>query len=258
MMQQNPSFQANKFLAYIRSTIFFFGMAITTLVIAPLMIILYPVSTYVFRYRYCSGCWVTIVLWMLEHICGLGFRVEGLENIPRQAAIIFSKHQSAWETIALQKIFPPLVFILKREVLWIPFFGWALATCEPISINRQSKRQALRQVIHQGKERLEAGRWVVIFPEGTRVAPGQKKKYSGGGGLLAHQTGCPVVPVAHNAGEFWPRKSFLKFPGLIQVKIGPMIESKDKSASQINQEAEAWIERQMSEIKLAGNYLDCP
>jgi len=174
--------------------------------------------------------------------------VEGLEHIPHRTAIIFSKHQSAWETIAVQKIFPPMVFILKRELLRLPFFGWALATCEPISINRGLKKQALRQLVDQGLQRLKKGVWVVVFPEGTRVAPGQKMKYSGGGALLAHKSGCPVIPVAHNAGEFWPRNSFLKYPGVIQMRIGPLIDSKGKSASEINREAEAWIESQMEEI----------
>lgn len=248
MTRQHTSYPGNKLAVYIRSTIFFVGMAMTTLVIAPLMILSFPISTFFFRYTYLSGVWVTLVLWMLKFVCRLSFKVEGLEHIPQRTSIIFSKHQSAWETIAVQKIFPPMVFILKRELLRLPFFGWALATCEPISINRQLRKQALRQLVDQGLQRVKKGAWVVVFPEGTRVSPGQKMKYSGGGALLAHKSGCPVVPVAHNAGKFWPRNSFLKYPGVIQVRIGPLIESKEKSASEINREAEAWIEGQMEEI----------
>jgi 1-acyl-sn-glycerol-3-phosphate acyltransferase len=174
--------------------------------------------------------------------------VRGQENIPSENGVILCKHQSAWETIALQAIFPPLVFILKRELLRIPIWGWAMAALEPIAINRKAKSAALKQVLNDGEARLKAGRWVVIFPEGTRIAPGQKGRYNASGGMLAHRAGCPVVPVAHNAGEFWGRNAFLKYPGMIQVRIGPAIDAGQFSASEINRQAEEWIESQMAVI----------
>lgn len=248
MAPHNSFSQGNNIQLYIRSAIFFAGQVISTLVIAPLMIIAVPFLSFDFRYRYLSGVWVRFNLWALKKICGLGFQIDGLENIPDHNAIIFCKHQSAWETIALQTIFAPIVFIMKRELLFLPFFGWALATCNPIAIDRQSQKKALQQVIGQGIQRLKNGSWVVIFPEGTRVAPGESKKYSGGGALLAQKSGYQVLPIAHNAGDFWPRKSFLKRPGVIRVQIGPAIESKGKSAKGINVEAAKWIENQMRKI----------
>ena len=246
MTQHNPSFQSSNAQAYVRSGLFFLNMALSTLIIAPIMISV-VVASFSIRY-WLANQWVTYNLWSLKKICHLRYEVEGKGNIPEQAGIIFCKHQSAWETIALQQIFPPVVFILKRELLLLPFFGWALATCDPIAIDRQSKKAALRQIIKKGTERLKSGCWVVIFPEGTRVPAGQRKKYGIGGALLAEKSGFPVVPVAHNAGEFWGRRSFLKYPGVIQVRIGPVIETQNRRADEINREAEEWIEEQMALI----------
>ncbi len=176
------------------------------------------------------------------------YQVEGVENIPEGNAVIMCKHQSTWETLALQVIFPPQVWVMKRELLKVPFFGWGLAMLEPIAIDRKARGKARQQLIEQGTQRLEAGRWVVIFPEGTRIPPGKKGRYALGGASLAHSSGYPVVPMAHNAGEFWPRRQFTKQPGTIQVRIGPLIEGKDKSVEEINAEVEAWIEGQMQEI----------
>ncbi len=163
-------------------------------------------------------------MFLLKHLCGLDYRVEGREHLPGGAAIILSKHQSAWETIAFQEIFPPQTWVLKRELMWIPLFGWALALLRPIAIDRSAGRKAIEQVIEQGRERLQSGIWVVVFPEGTRVAPGTRKRYGMGGAVLAAETGYPVVPVAHNAGSFWPRRGFLKRPGTVRVVIGPVID----------------------------------
>lgn len=180
--------------------------------------------------------------------CGLSHEVSGLENIPDEAAIIMCKHQSAWETLALQLIFPPQVWILKRELLWIPIYGWGLAAMNPIAIDRSSKMRALKQIVRQGCERLQQGLWVVIFPEGTRVAPGEKGKYQPGGGMLAEKSNFPIVPIAHNSGYFWPKNSFRKWPGSIRMVIGPTINPQGKSASEITKQVEAWIESAVSEL----------
>lgn len=192
--------------------------------------------------------WARSMMYWARWICGIKYKVHGKENLPAGPAIIMSKHQSAWETMAFQKIFPPQVWVLKRELFYLPFFGWALALTQPIAINRSDGFRALDQVVKQGIARLKAGLWVVIFPEGTRRAFGEKGKYASGGGLLAAKSGYPVVPVAHNAGRYWPRRGFIKKPGTIQVHIGPVIEPAGKTAKQITQEVEDWIEGKMKEL----------
>lgn len=189
-------------------------------------------------------------MWWLEVTCGLKYRVEGSENIPKSPCIIMSKHQSAWETMALQKMFPPQVWVMKREIFWIPFFGWAIAAMEPIAIDRSSGRKAISQIIEQGKKTLDSGKWVVIFPEGTRVPPGKKGRYGMGGAILATKSGYPVIPVALNSGEFWRRNDFIKRPGTIDVVIGKPIDSADREPDSLNHEIEEWIEMQMKRISI--------
>ena len=199
------------------------------------------------RYRVISG-WARIVTRLACAICGIRYRVEGLENMPRAPAVLLAKHQSAWETIAFQVIFPPQVYVLKRELLWIPFFGWGLALMSPIAIHRGKGHSALREIARKGKERLDQGFCVVVFPEGTRVAPGERRKYQLGGAWLAAASAAPVVPVAHNAGLYWPRNAFIKHPGTITVRIGPAIESAGLDPQAINARAEQWIEEQQLEL----------
>ncbi len=196
------------------------------------------------RYRIiCTWSRMTIAL--AKYICGIHYQTKGLENIPTTASVVISKHQSAWETLAFQIIFPPQVWVIKKELLYIPFFGWGLAMLSPIAIDRASGRGALRQILQQGKERLSRGFWVVIFPEGTRVRPGSKEKYQIGGAWLAAGSGATVVPVAHNAGELWAKSSLLKYPGVVTVSIGKPIDPRGLSPQEINQRVEAWIESEM-------------
>lgn len=218
-------------------------MLLSATVYAPLML---PtvVLPFALRYRLISA-WARFQLIVLKHLCRLDYRVEGREHLPGGAAIILSKHQSAWETIAFQGIFPPQTWVLKRELLWIPLFGWALALLRPIAIDRSAGRKAIEQVIEQGRERLQSGIWVVVFPEGTRVAPGTRKRYAMGGAVLAAETGYPVVPVAHNAGSFWLRRGFLKRPGTVRVVIGPVIDPRGQTPEAIIKQAEEWIENEM-------------
>ncbi len=249
MMPLNTSCQNSKLTLYLRSALFQFCLIISTLFFCPIMLaaIIFPVSI---RFKI-AKLWVRFNLWAVYFFCGLSYQVEGLENIPKQGnAIILSKHQSAWETLALQLFFPDVVFLLKRELLWLPFWGWAMATLKPIAIDRSSQREALRNLLEQGAARLKEGLWIIIFPEGTRVAPGKKRKFNAGGVLLAQRTGYPIVPVAHNAGEFWPRYSFLKYPGVIKVKIGPPIDVAGKKAGVLNDEVYSWISHAMSEISV--------
>lgn len=224
----------------LRATLFYLGLAAATPVFTLLGLVLLAAP---FRLRFATvSRWAAFNLWWLRRTCNLGFEVVGRENIPARAGIILCKHQSAWETLALQLVFPAQAWLLKRELLWIPIYGWGLATMNPIAIDRSAGVRALRQLVRQGRERLESNIWVVIFPEGTRVAPGRRGTYQPGGGLLAAETGRPVIPVAHNAGWFWPRRSFRKHPGHIRMVIGPPIASDGRSAKEITALAEEWIE----------------
>ncbi len=224
----------------IRSLLFYCGQIISTLLFAPLGIIAFPLN---FKTRYLLIIrWTIFNLWWLKICCQVRYKIEGLENIPNQAGIIMCKHQSAFETLALQLIFIPQVWVLKRELLKIPVYGWGLASMQPIAIDRGSAIKAFRQIVAQGRRRLKENIWVIIFPEGTRVAPGEKGTYLPGGGILAAKSGANVIPVAHNAGYLWPRNSLLKKPGTITFVIGPVIQSADKSAKQITAEVENWIE----------------
>jgi len=233
--------------AALRSLLFHAVMTFSVLIYAPLSLLTWPFPQST-RYLFISQ-WARFHIWLLAPLCGLRFQVEGREHLPQdRTAIILAKHQSTWETFAFQQIFPPQVWVLKRELLWMPFFGWALALLQPIAIDRSAGRKAIQQIIEQGRQRLETGRWVVVFPEGTRIAPGQQRRFGIGGAVLAAETGYPVVPVAHNAGSYWPRRGYLK-PGTVSVVIGPVIESHGRSAEEINRLAEEWIANTMARLE---------
>ena len=230
----------------IRSLLFYAGQIISTILFAPLGLLVFPLS---FKTRYyIITRWTAFNLWWLKICCNVDYEIEGLENIPDQACIVMCKHQSAFETLALQLIFIPQVWVLKHELLRIPVYGWGLASMQPIAINRGSVIKSFRQIVTQGCQRLKAGLWVIIFPEGTRVAPGEKKAYLPGGGMLAVKSKANIIPVAHNAGHLWPRNSLIKKPGTITLVIGPVIESTNKSAKKITMEVETWIETTVSSL----------
>lgn len=229
----------------LRALLFLAG-AIPITIIAPGLIILFAWAPLSWHIKIVQ-IWRSLFMGLVANVLGIRYRVLGAENIPPEPVVILSKHQSAWETVALQDIFAPrwLSFVLKRELLLIPFLGWAFAVVPMIAINRAAGRNALAQVIEKGRRRLNEGHSVTIFPEGTRVAAGTKRRYKLGGAHLAVETGYKVVPVAHNAGEFWPRNAFVKRPGIITVKIGPSIDPKGMSAEELNIKVEHWIEEQM-------------
>lgn len=230
-------------MLWIRSLLFYLGVLVITPFFSILAILLFPLNN-VTRSRIASG-WAYCTIFWLKLTCNLGVSVKGLDNIPKHPSIILSKHQSAWETIALQTIFPPQIWVMKRELLMIPFLGWAFMALAAIPIDRSSGREALKKLVAHGKDRLARGLWVVIFPEGTRTAPGQRAKYHIGGAWLASHTHSTVVPVAHNAGRYWRKNSFKKYPGTIQVVIGPPIETAGLKPDEVNQRVENWIEAEM-------------
>jgi 1-acyl-sn-glycerol-3-phosphate acyltransferase len=233
-------------IEFVRSAIY---LPLAILVTAPfgLFVTLSVVLPMRFRFRIIAF-WRVLFMSVCKYVLGIRYQVIGRENIPARPSVVLSKHQSAWETVALQEIFPPLVFVLKKSLLMIPFLGWAFAAVKMISINRSAGKDALRQVVVQGCDRLKAGYWVVIFPEGTRIAPGESRRFKNGGAQLAVSAGVPAVPVAHNAGELWARNAFVKKPGLITVSIGPAIDPAGKSAEEVTRLAEQWIENEMRRI----------
>jgi 1-acyl-sn-glycerol-3-phosphate acyltransferase len=231
-----------------RSFIFMIVYALTAILFSVIGVLIWPILPFKQRYWVVSR-WAVMNIWLLKVICGLKLEVEGRENIPTEPCVILCKHQSAWETLALQAVFPAQVWVLKRELLWIPFFGWGLASLRPIAIDRNAGRQALNQVIEQGKERLQSGAMVVVFPEGTRLPPGTMGRFGIGGARLAVDAGVPVVPVAHNAGSFWAKRGFLKRPGVIKMVIGAKISTQDLSATAVNQQAYDWMTSSMTQLE---------
>jgi 1-acyl-sn-glycerol-3-phosphate acyltransferase len=226
----------------VRSALFALGLLLITPPYALIALATFPLPRMA-RYRIISG-WSRLVILLARAILRIDWQVEGRENLPSRPSVILSKHQSAWETLAFQLIFPPQVLVLKRELLWIPFFGWGLALMSPIAINRSRGRAALREIARRGRERLGQGFWIVVFPEGTRVAPGAQREYHPGGAWLACAAGAQVVPVAHNAGLLWPRNAFLKRAGTVTVRIGPPIEAANRDPKTVNELARTWIEEQ--------------
>lgn len=192
--------------------------------------------------------WGHSMLWGGKVFCGFRYQVEGQENIPSEASVVMFKHSTVFETYAQLVLFPAQTWVLKRELLWIPLFGWGLASVKAIAINRGSGHSAVTQVIEQGKQRLADGIWVSMFPEGTRMPPGTTRKYGISGAALAREAGVKIVPVAHNAGDLWPRRGLTKKPGLIRVVIGPPINASTQSPKETNRLVQEWIEAKMAEI----------
>ena len=228
--------------AVLRSVAFALVQIVLTPLWACISLLTFPLSAKA-RYRVITA-WSRMIIRSVEIICGIRYRVLGSENIPREPCIIMGKHESAWETLAFQVIFPPQVWVVKRELLWIPFFGWGLAMLSPIAIDRRAGPSALRQMLEQGRDRLRRGFYIVIFPEGTRVAPGETGEYQIGGAWLAEKAGAPVLPVAHNAGTYWQKNAFVKRPGLVTVSIGPLMRAGGEKPAALMQNIARWIENE--------------
>ena len=233
-------------MTILRSFLFMLVMSITTVLIVTGLLLVFWLPTR--QRRLFVMPWIHFVMWLIEHLLGIKTRIEGAANIPAVPCVILSKHQSAWETFALQTIFTLTSFVYKKELHWLPFFGWGLKLMPFVGIDRAAGKQALNQVAERGKQRLAEGYSVIVFPEGTRVPPGQKRRYKVGGAYLAVAAGAPVVPVALNSGECWRRQAFLKTPGMVTVSIGPAIDPTGKTAEEVNALAERWIEAEMHKL----------
>jgi 1-acyl-sn-glycerol-3-phosphate acyltransferase len=227
----------------LRAVLFYVGYVIATVGWGSLSVLVAWILPYRTRFHFVIGCWTRIVLFWLRVCCGITHRIEGREHIPASPCIVLVKHESTWETLFIQMLFAPQATIVKRELLHIPFFGWAFRLLKPIAINRDDPRSALRSLIREGRARLAANIWVVLFPEGTRVPVGTIGSFQMGGAALAEATGAPVIVVAHDAGKYWPAHRLAKNSGVIRVQISPPIETNGKKSREINGLARAWMER---------------
>lgn len=235
-------------MAWFRSFIYYLGFYPVTIVYALLCLIIGPLLPFRPRFKVLTGINYFYLGW-LRVCCGLKVEVEGREHLPASGAYVaVANHQSEWETFYLQLLVRPQVVVLKRELLKIPFFGWALALLNPIALDRSERRGALKQLLEQGKARLGEGIPVVIFPQGTRVPAGQMGRFNKGGAMLAASAGVPLVPMVHNAGLFWPGKAFVKQPGVVKVRIGAPVQSVGRSVDEIHQTATQWMELAMRDI----------
>jgi 1-acyl-sn-glycerol-3-phosphate acyltransferase len=232
---------------HLRSAVYLLLLTVTVIpwAFVVLAAIVRPVAT---RYRLCT-MWTRFAIRAARHVCGITWRVEGWDKLPDGPAILLPKHQSTWETFWLPSFLPrQLTFVYKRELHLVPFFGWAMATLKMINIDRSRGQDAFEQVVKQGAEHLRDGWWIVIFPEGTRTPPGSTRRYKTGGSRLAVRTGTPVVPIAVNSGEVWPRRMFLKVPGEVTVSIGAPIATEGRTAEQVASLVESWIETEMRRL----------
>lgn len=234
-------------MAAIRSGLFLLFMIITVIPYAFACLLWAPLPLR-WRYRLTIG-WPRLAIWGAKTIAGIRWQIKGRENLPDTPVVVLSKHQSAWETLFLPAYMPQEVcFVYKKELHRVPFFGWGLALLRMIPIDRSKGRDAFEQVVRLGQRRLDEGRWPLLFPEGTRIAPGKAGRYKMGGALLAVRTGAPVVPIAHNAGECWPKNSFIKKPGMVTVSIGPAIDTTGLDAEEVNRRVQDWIENEMRRL----------
>jgi len=232
--------------ALLRSVLFECIRLPLTVVYSIVALLTFPFAP-ITRYRVITS-WSRLIILLARVICGIRYRVIGSKNLPSEPSVILSKHQSAWETLAYQQIFPPQVWVLKSSLLRIPFFGWGLAMMNPIAIDRSDGMRALRQTREQGQQRIEDGWWIVVFPEGTRIRPNERGRYQVGGAWLASQIGVKMVPVAHNAGTVWGRDAFIKYPGTITVSIGPALDPTGKKPTHLMNEVENWIEQEVGRL----------
>ena len=233
-------------MIYLRSTAFFLLGIVNTFLFGMFVL---PLSFIYFPAGYESArLWGVATLWLSTHVLGIKYNVHGAENIPAHPCVAMAKHQSAWETVFILTRIPRAVWIIKRELQWLPIIGWVLYALKSIAIDRKSGKRAVEQIEEQGRDRIAQGLWVSIFPEGTRIAPGKRGRYGIGGAWLAARTGTPILPIAHNAGECWRRYAFLKYPGRVTVSIGPLIHTAGREPAAVIADVENWIETEMGKL----------
>ena len=234
----------------IRSALFYLGYSLLTIFFSTTGMIFFSRASLLRREMY-LGNWNFTVMWWLRVTCGVRVEIHGEDNLPPGPCVILAKHQSQWETFYLQVMKRPVVTVLKKELLKVPFFGWGLALMEPIGIDRSNPKHALRFIQEEGVRRLQKGQSVIVFPEGTRTPPGQTGNYARSGAELACRAGVPIVPVAHNAGHCWPAKKFLKYPGTIHMIIGAPIDTTNCNSRELTEQVKTWIEGEQQKLEAA-------
>lgn len=222
----------------LRTILFKLAFVVCTLLWA-ILIMLMIVLPFRVRHRLATG-WGDTVVWLARIICGIRWEVHGMEHLPKQASVMVLNHQSTWETVFTPLLLRDQVWVLKKELIHIPFFGWAMGSLRPIAINRNKRKAAMAQVIDQGRQRLSMGFWVVMYPEGTRSLPHQPRPFKTGAVKLAHELGVQIVPIAHNAGQFWPKRGWMH-SGTVQVVIGEPVLAAGKPIEALNQDIEQWV-----------------
>lgn len=244
-------FMLKKVELFFRSLAFYIFYISYTLIAGPvcifICIIAWPFMSFQNRFNFLLT-WVDVIMWALSLICGIRFEIKGIHNIPVHPCVIMANHQSTWETLYSYKIFKPQTTVLKRELLWIPIFGWGLSMLKPIAINRSKKQQALKYLMKKAPDAIRNGFWYMVYPEGTRVNPNEYHDYASGSSLIACKNGFDVLPIAHNAGYCWPARRFLKQPGVITLSIGATISSHGKKAKDLTKEVESWIRQEQIKI----------
>ena len=238
-------------MSAIRSILHLLFMAVTVVPWALAVIIASPFMSSTKIYWMCAG-WLRLVVWGGRWILGIRNHIIGYENLPvgsKAPAVLLVKHQSTWETFAMPALMPhPLAYVFKKELLYVPFFGWAMARLDMIHIDRSKRAQAFNRVVQQGQRLLDQGTWVIMFPEGTRIPRGQKGQYKSGGTRLAVQTGAPVIPIAVTSAKCWPRRAIIKKPGVVEFSIGKPIPSQGRDPDELMREVEGWIEAEMRRL----------
>lgn len=236
----------------LRSLIFAIGYNLSSALIGFIAVIIWPIFPYSWRWRIVT-CWNRFVMLWIRVCCGVRFEIIGNKHADKFPCVVMAKHQSTWETMFLQYYFGPVSTILKKELFRIPFFGWGLASLRPIAIDRSNPIQALKEIKKQGIERLQQGNNFLIFPEGTRTPVGQVGNYARSGADIAITAGVPIIAVAHNAGECWPHKHFIKYPGTIRVVISEPFATEGKDRKQLTEEVKNWIEGEIAKMRPARN-----
>jgi len=239
-------------LQRIKMVFFYLVLSLSSLIWSLVGLVCAPfMSSFERRWRFVIQNWCRFAVWWAKYCVGIRYEIEGLENIPKQPCVVLAQHQSTWETFFVTTLFSPLAHVIKQELRKVPVFGWAIATFKPIAIDRSNPRAALKQVAEIGGERLQQGFWVLIFPEGTRMPPGQMGKFTRSGASLAVNAGLPVLPIAHNAGKFWPKEGWAKYPGTVRVRIGePMYGEGEgpRAIADLSTRAENWVRQAQHDL----------
>lgn len=238
-------------MTMLRSVLFYLGYSVATIIWGSLSVLVGWLLPYRLRFQFIIGAWTRVCLFWLRVTCGIRHEIEGKEHIPAEPCVVFCRHESTWETLFLQTLLVPQATLIKRELLWIPFFGWAFALTRPIAIDRSSPRNALRHLIRVGTSRLREGIWVVLFPEGTRMPSGELGRFQAGGGALAQAAKAPILVIAHDAGQYWPAHQLKKRPGTVRVCIMPPVQPNDRDSKSMTEEARRVMSLAMARLDQA-------